>query len=196
MKVYLVRHGKAARGVEDLDPGLDDTGRAQAAAAAERLSGLGAQRLVVSPLRRTRETADPIATALGLRPEIRTEVAEVFDPSLPTDERKQMLGPLLGGSWSEQGETLKSWRARVIQTLLGLDSVTVVVSHFVAISAAIGEAIDDDRVAPGPLPNASITEMEIGSATITLVRTHVDHLGDDLITMSHTALAGAKTQRT
>ena len=52
-------------------PGLHlaDTGRAQAAGAAERIGALEKQPTAVyaSPLERTRETAAPIATALGLR---------------------------------------------------------------------------------------------------------------------------------
>jgi broad specificity phosphatase PhoE len=40
--LYLVRHGRAAaRYDEDHDPGLDDIGRRQAQAAADRLAPLG-----------------------------------------------------------------------------------------------------------------------------------------------------------
>src|SRR5688572_16546479 len=115
--LYLVRHGVAAAGIEDLDPGLSDVGHTQARAAARALSDVGARRLVVSPLRRTRETADPIAIALGLEPEIREAVSEVFDPSLGVAERRSMLAAFLGGLWSEQTPELQRWRDRVIAAL-------------------------------------------------------------------------------
>jgi probable phosphoglycerate mutase len=67
-------------GIEDLDPGLDESGWRQAEATAAAMKATAAIRLVVSPMRRTRETAEPIARALSLRPEIRDEVSEVFDP--------------------------------------------------------------------------------------------------------------------
>ena len=55
-QLYLVRHGRAAAGWNtDPDPGLDDIGRAQAAAAADRLAPIGPLPIVTSPLRRCRE---------------------------------------------------------------------------------------------------------------------------------------------
>ena len=62
-RVYLIRHAKpsATWGGDDDDPGLDDTGKAQAEAAAKALLALPPQlrpvRVVSSPLRRCRETA-------------------------------------------------------------------------------------------------------------------------------------------
>ena len=63
MRLFLIRHGKPAAvwGEADDDPGLDDTGREQAAAVAAHLLGLpDGERptwVVSSPLRRCRETA-------------------------------------------------------------------------------------------------------------------------------------------
>jgi len=72
--ILLVRHG-ATPTTGKLLPGqapglhLSDTGRAQAAAAAERIGSLTKAPVAVyaSPLERTRETAAPIARTLGLR---------------------------------------------------------------------------------------------------------------------------------
>jgi broad specificity phosphatase PhoE len=182
--LYLVRHGVAAAGIEDLDPGLSDIGNAQASVAAQALAASGARRLVVSPLRRTRETAAPIATALGLAPEIREEVSEVFDPSLTVPERQTMLGAFLGGLWSEQAPELKRWRERVIAALLSLSGEpTIVVSHFVAICAAIGAASGSDRVAPVPVANASITRLAIQDGALTLLEAgSTTHLAADDVT--------------
>ena len=193
MTLYLIRHGLAAAGLDDLDPGLAELGHAQAAATAEALADLDPRRLIVSPLRRTRETATPLAATFGLEPEIRREVAEVFDPSVPPEERKSMIGPFMQGRWSEQPETLQAWRARVIATLRSFASGgdVVVVSHYIAICAAIGEATGDDRVVPAKLANTSITTIEVEDGTLALgTAGATDHLAPEQVTGITTALPG------
>jgi broad specificity phosphatase PhoE len=190
MTLYLVRHGRAEAGIEQLDPGLDEVGKSQAERAAAALRNVGAKRLVCSPLRRARETAAPIASLLSLTPEIREEVAEVFDPAMGVGARREMLIPLLSGKWSEQPAELVSWRDRVLSALVGLGTEDViVVSHFVAISAAIGASTEDDRVSPCALANASITTMIVSGGKLALRRPgEVSHLSPDEITATHAAL--------
>jgi|TARA_B110000263_G_scaffold189153_1_gene166807 broad specificity phosphatase PhoE len=56
--LYLVRHGQAAASWgEDPDPGLNALGHGQAARMAAALAALGPMPIMISPLRRTRETA-------------------------------------------------------------------------------------------------------------------------------------------
>ncbi len=81
--VLLVRHGTTATTGTVLPgraPGLHlaDAGRAQAAALAERLRDLPRRpaALYVSPLERARETAAPLAAALGLRPVVERGLLE------------------------------------------------------------------------------------------------------------------------
>jgi len=69
--VYLVRHGQtplnesgALRGL--LDPALDETGREQARRLGEALGSRGPALVVASPLRRARETAQPVAERAGV----------------------------------------------------------------------------------------------------------------------------------
>jgi broad specificity phosphatase PhoE len=192
MTLYLVRHGRAFAGIEELDPGLDDVGLSQAEHVAAALTKSGAKRLVCSPLRRARETAAPIASALGLTLEIRDEITEVFDPSMTPNARSAMLGVFLSGLWSAQSPRLKEWRERVLHTLVELgNEKTVVVSHFVAISAAIGESTQDDRVSPCALANASITTMEIVNGRLSLRRPgEVAHLSRDEITARRSVIPG------
>jgi broad specificity phosphatase PhoE len=190
MVMYLIRHGQAAAGSEDLDPGLAEIGHRQARATADALAGKRVTRLVVSPLRRTRETADPIARAFGLTAEVRDEVAEVFAPDMPVEQRTAMIGPFMAGRWSEQPGDLQAWRRRVVDTLISLgletaaqDGNLVVVSHYIAIGVAIGEALGDDRVVPAPMANCAITTIEAGHGGLTLVEAcAVAHLPADLVT--------------
>lgn len=80
--VLLVRHGRTATTGTVLPgraPGLhlSEEGRRQAEAAAERLGALdGVAAVYASPLERTRETAAPIAAALGLRTRTRRGLLE------------------------------------------------------------------------------------------------------------------------
>jgi hypothetical protein len=124
MTIYLVRHGRAAAGVEDLDPGLDESGQEQALYVGQALAGRPVGRLVVSPMRRTRETIAPLAAALGIEPEVREEVSEVFDPAMASDARRTMIGPFMQGFWSDQPAELQNWRRRCLDAVLDLSLAT------------------------------------------------------------------------
>lgn len=199
MTLYLVRHGLAAAGVDDLDPGLAELGHEQARLAAQFLASVNSERVITSPLRRTRETAKPIGEVLKCEPIVRVEVAEVFDPSMPVEQRRAMIGPFMAGRWSEQSETLRAWRDRVVACLRELAGEAneagrdlVVVSHYIAIGVAIGEALGDDRVVPVPMANASITSIEVsGDGRFSLIKAaDTSHLPPDKITGLHTAMMG------
>lgn len=84
MELLLVRHGQPAWSVDGLsrdDPDLTDVGREQAARLANRLRGLDADRLLVSPLRRAQQTAEPLADALDLEPVTHPWLAEITAPT-------------------------------------------------------------------------------------------------------------------
>lgn len=83
-----MRHGESAPHIEGEefalvdghgDPPLTDEGRAQAKRAAERLVGTGEQiaAIYVTTLRRTHETAAPLAAALGIEPVVEANLREV-----------------------------------------------------------------------------------------------------------------------
>jgi probable phosphoglycerate mutase len=59
------------------DPNLSGVGHAQAKALAERLAPEGIARLFVTSLRRTHQTAAPLAEATGLEPEVVEDLSEV-----------------------------------------------------------------------------------------------------------------------
>ena len=79
--IHLARHGQTAYNAEGRFQGhlpvpLDDTGREQARALAERVAGLELHALLCSPLARARETADIVAARIGLSPEEDVRFAE------------------------------------------------------------------------------------------------------------------------
>ena len=84
--LILVRHGEtqaAQRGVPfDMvegqgDPGLRPEGEAQAQAVAARLADLPIGAIWVTTMRRTHQTAAPLATSLNLTPKIERDLREV-----------------------------------------------------------------------------------------------------------------------
>ena len=86
-ELLLVRHGEseAARPEAPFplveghgDPALHPNGRAQAEAVGRRLAGAGIAAIYVSSLRRTSETAAPLAAATGLTPVVDADLREVY----------------------------------------------------------------------------------------------------------------------
>jgi broad specificity phosphatase PhoE len=79
--VFLLRHGEPdwspGGGLSVNDPALTPYGRAQARAAAERLVGQRIDAIYVSPYRRARETAEPLAERSGIEPVVVEGLAEI-----------------------------------------------------------------------------------------------------------------------
>ena len=170
-RLHLVRHGRAAAGWDvDPDPGLDERGRRQAAEAAEVLAPHGPLELVTSPLRRCRETAAEIGRRWGVDARVVPAVAEIPSPEgVAMGERVDWLRVAMRGTWRELGPRYTGYRDGVVAHLTGLTEDTVVVSHFVAINAAIGAASGDDRVVIRSLDNCSVTVMEVVDGALHLI---------------------------
>jgi broad specificity phosphatase PhoE len=174
--IHLVRHGRASGGWDDdPDPGLDDVGRAQAAAVADELGPLGEPRppvLVTSPMRRCRETAAALAARWGVTPLVEPLVTEIPSPEgVPFGERVPWLRRAMAGTWTELGPRYLAYRDAVAGYVAGLRTDTVIVSHFIAINAVIGACTGDDRLLIHRLDNASVTVVEVTDGRLTLVRT-------------------------
>ncbi|MDQ1395696.1 MAG: hypothetical protein QOG64_955 [Acidimicrobiaceae bacterium] len=169
-RLILVRHGRAAAGWgEDLDPGLDELGRAQAQAMADGLAELGPMPIVVSPLRRTRETAAPLEARWGVDARVEPAVGEVRSPSADLAERTAWLRVFMLSTWDQQPPELHEWRRRLIDALVALEEDTIVVSHFVAINVAAGFATGDQRVTSFAPDNCSRTTLISDGSGLTLV---------------------------
>jgi broad specificity phosphatase PhoE len=171
VRLYLVRHGKAAASfAEARDPGLDDTGLAQAEALAERLAPLGPLPILTSPRRRARETAAPLERRWRFTARIEPAVGEIPSPLDDPAHRGIWLRGVMASGWSAQPDELREWRQRVADSLLALARPTVVVTHFVAINAAVGIAEGDDRVVGFSPDNCSITVLDVEDGALRLVR--------------------------
>ena len=177
MRVHVIRHGKPAAvwGDSDDDPGLDETGRAQAEAVAERLLALPPEErptaVVSSPLRRCRETAQPLADRLGVEVRIERAVGEIPTPAgLAASERPAWLRSAFGGTWSQIVGDIdyERWRRDVRQAVAAMPGVAVF-SHFVAINGLVSVLLNDDRVIGFRPDHTSVTTLDSVDGVLTLV---------------------------
>ena len=176
-RLYLIRHGKPAStwGDADTDPGLDETGQAQARAARDWLLGLPEderpKRVASSPLRRCRETAAPTAEALGVEIEVDPIVGEIPTPAaLHPMERPSWLRQVFQGTWGEiQGDLdYDQWRRDIVGSLRSRGD-TAVFSHYVAINAVVSHLLKDEKVLHFRPDHTSITVLETDGTGLTLV---------------------------
>ncbi|WPZ35490.1 histidine phosphatase family protein [Thalassobaculum sp. OXR-137] len=181
--MYLLRHGESEFNVHfsktRIDPGIEDpalteTGRAQAAAAAEHLRDLPIRRVVASPYRRTLQTAEIVAGRLGLAIEIEPLVRErcwfVCDVGTPTSKLRQdwpslSFGDLPERWWPDGGENEEELglRCSAFREKLGAETNwddTVFVSHWAFIRGLTGMAV----------PNGTLLALHRGLAA-TIVHT-------------------------
>lgn len=159
-RVLFVRHGKTPTTGAVLPgraPGLHlaDEGRAQAEAAAARIAGLeGVAAVYASPLERTRETAAPIARALGLRVRVDRGLLEAdfgdWTGAKLSDLRKRSEWKAVQGHPSAfrfpGGESFAEMQARMVGATRRLGAAhpgatIVLVSHADPIKAVLNDAL-------------------------------------------------------
>jgi probable phosphoglycerate mutase len=159
--VLFVRHGQTATTGKVLPgraPGLhlSDTGRQQAEAAAERIASANGKVAAVyaSPLERTKETAAPIAKALGLRVRQAKGLLECDFGEWTGQELKTLMkDPGWAGVQRHPsgfrfpgGESFPEMQARIVGALNRLQQAhpgetIVAVSHADPIKAAVADAV-------------------------------------------------------
>ena len=199
--ILLVRHGKTPTTGQVL-PGrakglhLADEGIAQAETAAARIAGLGKRKVkavYASPMERTKETAAPIAKALGLRVQSRRGLIEADFG----DWTGAKLGDLMKKpEWSQvqrypsgfrfpDGESFSQMQERICDTLQALvaehpGQTIVAVSHADPIKAAVAHAMGThldlfQRIVVGPCSISAVTYTQGGPVIL-----GVNSMGDDL----------------
>lgn len=182
--LYLIRHGRAAGGwTQDADPGLDPEGESQARSMAAAMAARGPLDLVISPLRRTRLTAVPLAEAWGVEGRIEPRVGEIPSPEGEQGElanRGAWLASVMSSTWDDPALAgLSSWRTELLAALEEMGD-SAVISHFVAINTAVGAATGDRRVTSFRPDYCSVTVLrndggrlqlvELGCESSTIVR--------------------------
>lgn len=155
-QILLIRHAvndvmkakKLAGWMPDVH--INEEGRQQAQAVAERLNGVPITAIYASPLDRTRETAEPLAQALGLEVQIREDIGEVqygdwtgksLEELSKLDAwRVVQLYP--SGMRFPGGETIREMQARIVNQLESIAAdhpreIVAVFSHADVIKAAL-----------------------------------------------------------
>jgi len=176
-RIHMIRHGRPAStwGDADPDPGLDAVGAEQARVAAQALLGLPIEerpmRVISSPLRRCRETAQPLADALGVTVEIDPRVGEIPTPAaLSAEARPGWLRQAFQGTWSEIEGDLDygAWIREVAQGVASYPGAAVF-SHFVALNAAVSAATGGEAVAAFRPDHVSVTVFDLVDGDLILV---------------------------
>lgn len=153
-ELYFVRHGRTAENTAKRfqghsDTELDDVGRWQARRVAQRLTDYGIGALYTSDLARARQTAAPIAAAIGTAASARDDLREIDvgdATGLTKDELMRHHPALFGDDWHRVpfpgGESYEQTAARMRRAggeiaAAHADQRVVVVTHGGAIRAAI-----------------------------------------------------------
>ena len=181
-RIYMIRHGKAAAGWDgDADPGLNELGRTQAEAVAEKVQALVAAPVPIysSPLKRCQETAAPLAAAWGVTPQIEAGVGEIPPPLEDLTARTEWLRRVMAGTWEglygdavsvESGVDFRGWNDNVVNTLNALEGEAVVIfSHFIALNAAYCAATGAADVVSFAPQNCSLSIFDTDGTSLSLV---------------------------
>lgn len=178
--ILLIRHGLnplVGRALAGRTPGvhLSDEGQAQARALAERLSTVPIRAIYSSPLERARETAEPLASALGLEVRMLVDAVEfgIGDwtgrtfAELEGDPHWRAFNTFRSATRPPSGETALEVQARMVRGIERIctdhpGEMVVLVSHADVIRAALA------YFAGVPLDLAH--RIEIRPASITTLR--------------------------
>ena len=177
-RIYLVRHAKpAAAWGDDPDPGLDALGATQSTAAARHLAQTIARASVyTSPLRRCRETAQPLCELWECAATVLPSVAEIPSPPIDSTARREWLTSGMRGTWRELRERAPpgsidylQWRRSIVDALLAMPHDCVICTHYVAINVAVGAAQERDDVLCFRPDHASVTVLDAVAGRLQLV---------------------------
>ena len=177
-RIYLVRHAKpAAAWGDDPDPGLDALGATQATAAARHLAKTIARAsMYTSPLRRCRETAQPLCKLWDCAATVLPSVAEIPSPPIDSTARREWLTAGMRGTWLELQERAPpgsidylQWRRSVVDALLAMPHDCVICTHYIAINVAVGAAQERDDVLCFRPDHASMTVLDAVTGRLQLV---------------------------
>jgi 2,3-bisphosphoglycerate-dependent phosphoglycerate mutase len=193
-EILLVRHGESQPVDPDRpfelvdghgDPPLDPVGVEQAERVAERLAGENIAAIYVTTLRRTVETAAPLAKRLGIVPSVEPELREVYlgewEGGLLRVKAEQrdpaFMRAVEEGSWAPipGAEPAEAFRDRVGLGISRVaqahpDQLVVVVTHGGVIGQVLASATGARGFAFIGADNASISHIVVEDDRITVRR--------------------------
>ncbi|HME47385.1 histidine phosphatase family protein [Mycobacterium sp.] len=194
MQLLLIRHALPLRSAagEGSDPELSAAGLEQARRLPEALKRYPVSRVISSPQRRARQTALPVADALGLAVDVDDRLAE-YDRDLATyipiehirTENPQEWARMADGHLPS-GVDENAFRARVaaavadVVAAAGHGATVAVVSHGGVINLVLHEILGTARLLSFPVDYASVTRLlysRSGRATVVAVN-GTDHVWD------------------
>ena len=161
--IWLVRHGEAAAAFDqNTDPPLSDLGREQAAVSAHSLSRCVPDdaQLLSSPKLRAMQTGEPFA---GLRERVLNIDRRFIELPSPgkLSERKEWIQRVLKGQWSELPESVHNWQRDIVEAIHGLQSPTVIFSHFLVINTVAAHMSGRDDVIQCVPANGSVHHLRV-----------------------------------
>jgi probable phosphomutase (TIGR03848 family) len=196
--VLLVRHASNANvgvRVTGWTPGisLNDKGRAEAEALAERLEGVPVAAIYSSPLERALETAAPLARLRGLEIRQRAEFGEIrygdwqgrTYESLRDDPVWRRFNTFRGSTRAPGGETMLETQARMVAGLVEIGArhggeTVAVFSHGDAIKSAVMHCLG--------VPLDFHLRLQIQPAAITILDLSSDNCSVRAINIGHQSL--------
>jgi broad specificity phosphatase PhoE len=181
-RLLLVRHGEVEEGARGriygrLDPALSPAGRAQAEAAARCVTAERPVAIYTSPSVRARDTALPIASALGLTPVTDPRIREIEFGEFEglTFAEAERRDPVTWREWMERpgevrfpgGECWDEIRARAVDAAESIAAAhprapVAIVTHGGVVRALLSEAL--------ALPASRTFRMEVGFGSLTVLR--------------------------
>ncbi len=187
--LVLIRHGETEAAKPDMsfplkdghgDPALHPDGEEQARKVAERLKAEPIQAMYVTKLRRTHQTAAPLAQALGIDPVEDPDLHEIFlgdwDGGLyrkmAAENAPEFQRARAGHEWGEipGAETTAQLQTRVKRGLLRIgaahpDQLVAVVVHGGVVGAAMAVASGARGFAFNGAANGSISRVVVHDGT-------------------------------
>ena len=200
MHLLLVRHALPLASVDGAvaDPQLSEMGTEMAGRLPDALRRHQVTRIVSSPQRRARQTAQPVAEACNLPVDIDERLAE-YDYGLPEyipveqmrAENPDKLARLVDGHLPE-GVDVEAFKARVfaavdeIASTAARDDSVAVFSHGGVINVLLQRALDTPRLFPFRMDYVSITHLRFSaeSRPIVVGVNNIEHVWDLLPRLS------------
>ena len=196
--LHLLRHGTHNLGGGVLagrmpGVGLTERGRAEIAAAAERLADENIAALYASPLQRTRESAEIVSERLGLPIEFRDDLIELDFGEWTGTTFNAIRGDPRWHPWHQRrslaripgGETMRAVQFRAVEAILEIaerhrDAAAVVVSHGDVIRAALVFALG--------MPLDFYGRIEVVQGSLSTIR--IDESGVRVVSINERPRAG------